>query len=939
MKNREYSINGIQNVLGFCHNLSILYIENNYSNSNNSTQEMLEGIFKNLLSEKSAKSGIKEFKRYFQSTKNFYDIVLIDIEMSVIDNYEISRAILDINDKQIIIINSTYDDTDNLLKLIELGVNYFLKKPIHFKELLQILTKISNNIYNMQLTHSYAKELELLNSTLHKTVDELKYTTKSKDDFFANISHEIRTPMNAIIGLTHLIKETDLNKKQLDYINKIKSSGDHLLSLVNDILDFSKIEAGQLDIENIEFNINTTLDNISNMITIKAQEKGLEIIYDIDNSVPALIKGDPLRLSQVIINLMNNAIKFTEKGEITLKAKMSPLPNNKKLLIFEVIDTGIGLTKEQIGKLFKSFSQADASISRKYGGTGLGLMISKQLVELMGGSIRVVSEYGEGSRFIFSIVTEKPYLRSYRLPSRSFMSKDVLIIEANPKTSSALKEMFNYFRYKSIIASNIDEAQELFKNDSFDILCIDKKIISEINALLVKKHCSAKIVLMESNLDKSDDKIYKNIMIDAHLSKPFNQEMIFKMILELFSKEDVKSSNKNRKITKDNLQDIRGSHILLAEDNSINQAVMSGLLEDTGIKLTIANNGEEAISYSKKLIDIDLILMDMNMPIIDGDEATRVIRKDLRYKFIPIIALSGDTQEKDIKKAEESGVDEYLVKPINVQKFYKILLKYIMPKAKALQNREIDNKHINNKVNKNIFKKELVNRNILNINLGLHKYNQDEKLYIHNLLVFIKITKKSVIKLIALIKIDDKQKITHLISQIKKYSKRIIAPTVVKDIINLEKAIIENNSVKEKLLIYQKSLNTLVKVIKEFIKSKDVIKSKEIAILDEKEALSKLRNNGEEYQSILFEFAEVFQNSPELLEELIKNNEFDKAIKLIKSIKDTAKNISANRLFNISEKLEISFIEKSFDNQKIIEVFDLELNSLLSMIDTFRKTQ
>ncbi len=938
MKKRDYSINGIQNVLGFCQNLSILYIENNESVHNN-TKEMMEGIFNTLLSSRNVKNGIKEFKRYFQENNTFYDIVLIDIQMPTMDGLEISKAILDINDKQIIIVNSTYSDTDNLLKLIELGVNYFLKKPIHFKELLQILTKISNNIYNMQITYSHAEELKLLNNTLNQTVEELKNTTKAKDDFFANISHEIRTPMNAIIGLSHLITETDLNKKQLDYINKIKSSGDHLLSLVNDILDFSKIEAGQLDIENIEFNINTTLDNISNMVTIKAQEKDLEIIYDIDNSVPALIKGDPLRLSQVIINLMNNAIKFTDSGEITLKAKMSPLPNNKKLLIFEVIDTGIGLTKEQISKLFKSFAQADISISRKYGGSGLGLTISKQLVELMGGNIRVMSEYGKGSRFIFSIVTEQPYLRSYRLPSKSFMSKKVLIIESNPKTSYALKEMLNYFRYDSIIANNIDEAKELFINDSFDILCIDKKIASNLDYIILKKYCRAKIVLMENNLDKSEAKTFNNIIIDAHLSKPFNQEMIFNMILELFSKETNNTSIIKLRTSKDDLNVIRGSHILLAEDNSINQAVILGLLENTEIKLTIANNGQEVISYSKKLIDIDLILMDIHMPIINGYEATEAIRKDSRYKLIPIVAFSGDTRDKDIQKAKEFGIDDYISKPIDIERFYKILLEYIMPKAKALQNMKTQQKPIGKEINEDIFEQEFVVNDIISIDLGIEKYNRDEKVYINKLLNFIKITKKSFIKLTALIETDDKQKVKSLIFEIKKSSDQIVAPRILRDIINLEKAIEDNNNIKEKLLIYKNSLNTLSNIIQEFIKSKEIVKSNELSILDEKEALSKLGNRGEVYQSILFEFAKVFKHSTESFKTLIKDKEFEEAIQLSKNIKDTAKDISANRLFNISARVELSIREKSSDTEKVIEEFDLELNKLLDMIDSFRDNQ
>ena len=428
MKSDKNIMNGIQDILGFCQTLTILYVEDD-DEVRHHTQEMMEGLFLEVSSAKNGKEGLKEFKRFYQERQKFYDIVITDIQMPVMNGLEMSKALIEINEKQIIIINSAYSHADNLLQLIELGISYFLPKPLHFKQLFKILKKVSTLMYTIRLSDSYAKELELVNSKLNKTVKELEESikiaqnaTKAKDDFFATISHEIRTPMNAIIGLSHLTLQTNLDNKQLDYINKIKNSGDHLLGLVNDILDFSKIEAGKLEIENIEFNINTILDNVSSMIALKAQEKGLEIIYDIDNSVPAIIKGDPLRLGQVIINLMNNAVKFTNKGEITLKARMSPLPKNKKLLIFEIIDTGIGITKEQIGNLFQSFSQASSETSRKYGGTGLGLTISKQLVEMMGGGIRVMSEYNVGSRFIFSIVTEQPHLSSYRLPSISLMS-------------------------------------------------------------------------------------------------------------------------------------------------------------------------------------------------------------------------------------------------------------------------------------------------------------------------------------------------------------------------------------------------------------------------------------------------------------------------------------------------------------------------------------
>ena len=937
MKSKEHSISGIQNILGFCQTLTVLYIEDDVDIRNH-TKEMMEGIFKSVSSANNGKDGLKEFKRYFQERDEFYDIVLTDIQMPIMDGIEMSKEILKINDKQIIIVNSAYSATDNLLKLIDLGINYFLPKPLHFKELLNILQKVSSLIYSIRITDSYAKELELLNATLNKTVGELKEATKAKDDFFANISHEIRTPMNAIIGLSHLTLQTNLDEKQFNYISKIKNAGDHLLGLVNDLLDFSKIEAGKLEIENIEFNINATLDNVSSMMAIKAQEKGLEIIYEIDNSVPALIKGDPLRLGQVIINLMNNAVKFTDSGEIVLKAKMSPLPNNKKLLIFEIIDAGIGLTKEQMGKLFKSFSQADNSISRKYGGTGLGLTISKQLVELMGGGIRVMSEYGKGSRFIFSIVTEQPYLSSYRLPSRSLMFKKVLIIDNNPKTSSALEEMLKYFRYESIIANNRDEAKLLFTNNRFDIICIDKQIASLLDYKMLESHCRAKIVLIESSLEKSRTELYNNIPIDVHLYKPFNQQMIFHMILELFSKETLNEIKKDDKISKKDLNVIRGSHILLAEDNSINQAVMLGLLEDTGIKVTIANDGREVVSSTKKLIDIDLILMDINMPIMNGYEATKIIRKNSRYNHIPIIALSADARDDDIKKSKEVGMEDYLAKPIDIERFYKLLLQYIIPKAKAVQNRRTKRK-IREDINKNSERESMVISDILDITIGVEKADDNEKIYISLLMDFIKLTKKSVIKINALIGYEDRDKIYHLIADIKQSAQKIVAPKLLKDIRILERAIKNNRDINEAILQYKKSLNILSDIIKEYIESKEISKDSKPLILDKQEALARIGNKGEVYHSILFEFANIFNSSADTFRELIEAKEFEEASKFAKTIKYTAGNISANALFEISERVERAIKNQDSDIPELIENYRVTLEELLTMINSFRDTQ
>jgi CheY-like chemotaxis protein len=603
--------------------------------------------------------------------------------------------------------------------------------------------------------------------------------------------------MNAIIGLSHILMETSLDKKQFDYLSKIKNSGELLLGIINDILDFSKIEAGKLDVENIKFNLNTTLDNVANMMSVKAEEKGLELVFDIDNSVPAMIKGDPLRLGQVIINLMNNAVKFTQRGTIVLKVKMLSV-DGKKFLEFIVSDTGIGLTKEQIKKLFQAFSQADSSTSRKYGGTGLGLTISKQLVELMGGNIWVESKYGEGSRFIFTIETEQLERRSYRLPSRSLMKKKILIVEDNAKTSASLTQMLGYFQYTALHASNAKEMKQLILNNSFDIVFIDKDIMSECSSEEIQKYSNAKIVLMQSGLQIMSDKMFNDVVIHAYLAKPFNQQMIFQIILDLFSKESMKRTQSVQKLTKNNLSVLRGSCILLAEDNVINQTVIFGLLEDTGIEVVIANNGKEVLIQLEKNSNIEMVLMDINMPVMDGYEATIKLRKKSKYNNLPVVALTANAMQKDIERAKEVGMQEHLGKPIDVQALYGLLLKYIVKKVDASTVHESKNKENDIKLTL----EQIAKLKDLNIQEGMERVGGDAVLYKNILFDFVDIFKDSVSQFETLISQSRMEEVAYLAHNIKGTAGNIGAESLFK-MMELFEAAIEKKDEDFDLLIHR----------------------------------------------------------------------------------------------------------------------------------------
>ena len=537
-----------------------------------------------------------------------------------------------------------------------------------------MIGEVKSNRENLEKTvESRTKELEIAKVKAEES-------TKSKSEFLANMSHEIRTPMNGILGMSHLALQTPLSEKQKNYIQKIDQSAKTLLTIINDILDFSKIEAGKLTIEKVEFDLFKTIENIVGMVEFRLHEKNLELIVSYDTDIGKNFYGDNLRLSQILTNLLGNAVKFTQEGEIGLYiSKVSP-----KRYRFEIKDTGIGLTQEQQAKLFESFSQADASTTREYGGTGLGLTISKQLIELMNGAIWVESEYGVGSNFIFEIeLEEKKKLKNYNI----FPNKTVLVVDDNETWHEVLQNVLAMFNIKVYgVKSGYEAISHIQEEDvSYDLILMDWNM-PELNGIETTKIINEQykgekpptIIMVSSFRQESIVQLAKEVGIELFLQKPINPSLLNDILSDIFI-EDFCIGDMNEKIlTNNQIQAVsfEGKNILLVEDNKINQEIIIGLLEETNIHVDIASNGQEAVELFHQNKDkYDLIFMDIQMPLMDGYEATKIIREE--NKEIPIVALTANAMQSDMEKTKAVGMQEHLNKPIEVEKLYATLLQYL----------------------------------------------------------------------------------------------------------------------------------------------------------------------------------------------------------------------------------------------------------------------
>ncbi|MGE0433360.1 MAG: transporter substrate-binding domain-containing protein [Planctomycetota bacterium] len=515
--------------------------------------------------------------------------------------------------------------------------------------------------------------------------------TQARSEFLANMSHEIRTPMNAIIGMSRLALDTGLDDRQRHYVSRVNRSAESLLGIINDILDFSKIEAGKLSIEQIDFRLDEVLENLATLLSLRAEEQGIELLFRIDENVPTALVGDPLRLGQILANLGTNAVKFTHEGNVVVGVRLIETRGDKVKLGFRVSDTGIGMTREQQERLFKAFTQADSSTTRKYGGTGLGLVICRRLTGMMGGDIRVESEEGKGSSFDFTVWLgvgdSAETAGARRMDAHQLEALRVLVVDDNLTAREILSEMLRGFGMQVSVAPDGNAAIRMVNDatDPFELVMLDWRMPGRDGVDVARElqhHESRPALVMVTAFGREEAReAAEGINIAGFVTKPVTASTLLDTVLGSLGLEVSRRTriHGRKDLLQRNVARLRGAHVLLVEDNEVNRELAVELLTSHGVRVDVAVNGREAVDRVQA-VAFDGVLMDCQMPVMDGYEATRAIRQLPGFDQLPILAMTANVMSTDRERAGQAGMNDHIGKPIHVAQMFSTMARWITPR-------------------------------------------------------------------------------------------------------------------------------------------------------------------------------------------------------------------------------------------------------------------